>query len=582
MAPIPDARRRRLTLESTPIAAAAYIAVSVIVTWPLVLGLPRDLPLDLGDPVFVCWALARASAFLVRFATGDAAFGDFWHAGIFHPHPWTGALSEHFLGHAALTLPVWLLSGNVVLCYNLHFLASGVLAALGMYLLVRSLTGDSTAGFIAGLCFGFGPYRVAAAAHLQVLSMQWMPWTLLAFRLFIVEGRRSALAAGVVTLWLQCLSSAYYMVLFPPVVAAWCGTCLLERRRLDRRVVLGLASGAIASLVLVLPFALPYLRARDVFTDLRRSPADAARFAADGAAWITASPSLNVWGWLQSFPGLENHLFPGLALPILFVAGVAFARRAGRGAPERRWAGFGLATVVLAAWLAMGPQPRLFGAPLGLPALFTPVSRLPGFDAVRATARFHVLTLLAGSIVGGLGAHALRSRPRLLAGVTVVALLDGVAVPFPLNVVWAPNLALAASPPPLVTPLQPPAVYRFLATLPATASIVHFPLGGVEHDLRYMFYSATLRAPMMNGYSGVFPPDWGDSMGALTWPMRDPDRAWTFMTNAGISHAVVHEDVWRDDTGARWAGVLEGHGARMVFQAGADRVYALPVASPAR
>ena len=74
--------------------------------------------------------------------------------------------------------PVYALTGNIILCYNLLFLSTFVISAIGGYLLVRDLTGDWRAGVIAGLVYGFLPYRISQVPHLQIMSSQWMPLAL--------------------------------------------------------------------------------------------------------------------------------------------------------------------------------------------------------------------------------------------------------------------------------------------------------------------------------------------------------------------------------------------------------------------
>ena len=65
---------------------------------------------------------------------------------IFHPAPLTLAYSEHFIAQAIQILPVYAVTRNPILCYNLLFLSTFVLSGLGMYLLVRELTGDARGG----------------------------------------------------------------------------------------------------------------------------------------------------------------------------------------------------------------------------------------------------------------------------------------------------------------------------------------------------------------------------------------------------------------------------------------------------
>ena len=79
-------------------------------------------------------------------------------------------------------LPVYALTGNIILCYNLLFLSTFVLSGLGMFLFVREVTGSARAGFVAGLIYAFAPFRVPQFAHLQVMSSQWMPFVLYGLR----------------------------------------------------------------------------------------------------------------------------------------------------------------------------------------------------------------------------------------------------------------------------------------------------------------------------------------------------------------------------------------------------------------
>ena len=74
--------------------------------------------------------------------------------------------------------PIYALTHNPILCYNLLFLSTFALSGFGMFLLGRELTGSDAAGFVAGLAFAFAPYRMSNIPHLQVLSSAWMPFVL--------------------------------------------------------------------------------------------------------------------------------------------------------------------------------------------------------------------------------------------------------------------------------------------------------------------------------------------------------------------------------------------------------------------
>jgi hypothetical protein len=99
------------------------------------------------DPALNCWILGWDASHLTRFLGGNLYVLDgFWDANIFYPATGALAYSEMLLVQAVQALPVYVLTGNPVLCYNLLFLSTFVLSGLGMYLLVRDLTGDPRTG----------------------------------------------------------------------------------------------------------------------------------------------------------------------------------------------------------------------------------------------------------------------------------------------------------------------------------------------------------------------------------------------------------------------------------------------------
>src|SRR5581483_6253232 len=112
------------------------------------------------------------------------------------------AYSDHLTAQALQVLPVYALTHDPVLCYNLLFLSTFVLSGLGMFLLGRDLTGSPIAGFVAGLAYAFAPYRFANLPHVQVLSSAWMPFVLFGFRRFL-ETRRPALLIGASAAWVM-------------------------------------------------------------------------------------------------------------------------------------------------------------------------------------------------------------------------------------------------------------------------------------------------------------------------------------------------------------------------------------------
>lgn len=310
--------------SSSARALALYAALTCALTWPLVTVLDHALPQDLGDPLINCWALAWDGDHLLRILGGQkGALAGFWHANIFHPEPYTLAYSEHLVGEAVLVLPVYALTRNVVLSYNLLFLSTFILSGLGVFLLVREVLGREGPALLAGLVYGFLPYRVDHFVHLQVLSSQWMPFVLWGLVRYLDRGRRRALIAAASAWLLQGLSCGYYLLFFPPFLVLFVLFELHRRDRLlDGRVWRDLAVCAVAVTVMTAPFVIPYARLRTT-GELRRSLTEVASYSADIQSYVSADEGLRFWGpRLRGVDRNELQLFPGLTPLLMCLAGL--------------------------------------------------------------------------------------------------------------------------------------------------------------------------------------------------------------------------------------------------------------------
>jgi len=294
-----------------------------------VLGLARDIPWDLGDSLLNAWILAWDADHLLRFAAGDfTALRGFWNANIFHPEPLTLAYSEHLVAQAVQILPVYALTGNIILSYNLLFLSTFVLSGLGMYLFVREITGSSRAAFAAGLIYAFAPYRLPQFAHLQVLSSQWMPFTLYFLRRYFDVHTTSrgiwCLVGAAAALVAQNLSNGYFLMFFSPMVAVYAFYEMTTRGLWAApRVWAAMAATGAAVALLTVPFLLPYLELRRLGFPAR-SLTEVATYSADVLSYWTSPAESHVWGRaMRAFPKNEGDLFPTLSALVLALAGLA-------------------------------------------------------------------------------------------------------------------------------------------------------------------------------------------------------------------------------------------------------------------
>src|SRR5205085_8072008 len=127
--------------------------------------------------------------------------------------PHTLAYSDTLLPQAVALWPVYAVTGDLVLCYNVLFFGSLVAAALAMHILARELTDSEPAAYTAGLIFGFAPYHFAHLGHVQLQALYFMPLSFLwLHRLFHRERRSDTVMLGIV-LGLQAASSVYYGII---------------------------------------------------------------------------------------------------------------------------------------------------------------------------------------------------------------------------------------------------------------------------------------------------------------------------------------------------------------------------------
>jgi hypothetical protein len=564
-------------------ALVGYVAITVVMTWPLVPRIGSEIAWDLGDPVFNAYVMRWTGGQVLAALGGDFnALHQFWHGNIFSPERLTIAYSEHLTPQMLQTLAIHAVTGNIVLCYNLLFLSTFVLSGFGTYLFVRDLTGRPFAAFVAGLAFAFAPYRISQYSHLQVLSTYWMPLALYGLHRYFAARRVRALAGAAAALALQNLSCGYYLLFFPPFAAAY-GLFEMIRRGLvrDRRTWISIAVAAIAVAAITWPFVAPYLELRRTADVGVRTREEVEQFSADVYAFGTASHFSRLWGErIRAFPRGEGEGFPGFTILALAIGGVIAGRVArSRGNRRTRAEAFFFAGAAAAAGLlALGPIVHVAGRAIGGGPYDLLFDYLPGFDGVRVPARYLMIVTLCLAVLAGLGAAALTSRragPALVTVAGVMLLAESWVAPMWTNVrIAAPGYELTPRELAMGDGISP--IYRWARDAPGTIVLIEFPFAEPAYDLLATFYAGEHRRPVVNGYSGFFPEAYLRRATFLRRIPEDLDAAAKAVRSSGATHAIVHEAAFPDGRGHELTDWLLGIGAQVVMTHGTDRLLALP------
>ena len=242
---------------------------------------------------------------------------------------------------------------------------------------------------------------------------------------------------------------------------------------------------------------------------------------------------------------------------------------------------FAVATV-LVMWLSLGPLPKAGDALVSGFGLYRLLYEyIPGFNGVRVPARYAMIAGLFLAVMAGYGVAAilrtvqtprqswLGVRPLFVGIIALLVLIEGAAIPLPMNGTWS---QIEATPPARVYPMaQAPPVYAAVAALPAGSAITEFPFGDAAWEIRYVYYSAAHWKPITNGYSGSFPPDYSARVARLKDVTVNPAASWQSLLHSGSTHVVLHPGAFANPAHATavqtW---LETHGAKLM-QTFADR-----------
>ncbi len=553
--------------------AAALVALTIAMTWPLGAGIASSLPGDYGDPLLVTWAMGWVSRTLTTALTQPSALEGFWNANIFYPELRALTFSEHFVGQSMLVLPVYWLTGSLIVTYNIAFLATFVLSGLGTFLLARALTESAgmgrargvectLAGITAAVVVAFNQYRlVYEVAHLQVLSIHWLPFGLYGLHRYLVTDSRRALALGSLALVALNVSSIYYMAYCAPFIVLF---VLIEMLRLGRwremRVWLELWAAGATVVVFMLPFLLPYMDVQQRL-GIVRSSQELVAYSATLDHYRTALPGL---------------ILPSALAVIAVLAGLKPRGPTGLKARHYVLTFALLGFLVLSVWLSLGPVIQAGGRVLDWPGLYTVLyNRVPGYNALRAPSRFAMLFFFFLALLAGLGANGIASwAPRLARPIVALVLIAYLwhvrPLALPLDQAL-PSPGLAA-PPAYLRPVPTlPTIYREVQALSSDAVLLELPFGDPWYELRYMFFAAIHGRRLVNGYSAIFPLSYLARQRALAKPLVDPERAAQAIT--GATHVIVHRGAWPDGSGTAIASWLEALGARLITGAGDALLY---------
>jgi len=534
-----DARLRRLSFLLEPRfwlhgrgfyapLSAFFLFAAIVQTWPLVLHASGSIislparPEDSWAYLWNLWWVKDATLHLQNPLVTDSIF-----------YPQGADLQVHTLTtiNGLMSIPLQLLTGNVILSWNILALILFALSGLTTYALAKHVSGSRGGALVAAYAFTFSPFVIMRlhGGHWNISTVWMLPLLALLTLLFRERGQwRYAVAAGAVWALITYNSqeygadSAFVLALY---FLYWTAIYVTGRKiRGLRRLWLGAPVIIGVWFVLAAPLLIPAfeINQRD---DASLFPGGSNLFT-DLEAFVTPSP---LWGpgelpspvpdGSKHFPtgDLENTVFLGITTILLAVAAIATVRS------WRHPAVFWALIFVFFAVLALGPHLfigdtkdfSVLGVDFTVPLPYQLYEKLPVLDQRRGISRLIVYGHLALVVLAALGARRLLqfipAKHRHLAPFAAVALLSLVALEF-----WTP---------PNVTVQQPtPAAIEAISHESGDFTVIHAPIGratwtvgGSQSGAQLADYYARIHEKStVGGYISRAP--YAD----VAWPMSQP------------------------------------------------------------
>ena len=541
-------RRRSLErLSSAAAAFAAYVLLTVAMTWPWA-SAPRELAPSNGDLLGHVWGIAWVVT------RGFANPVGLYDANMYFPETLSLAYTESLIPQSLQALPIFWLGGGPLFAHNLVLLATFPLSGLGAFLLARELSRSRLGAFFAGLAYAFTAFRFEHVIHIGVISAQWLPLALL---LLLRSVRRPSL--GRLSLlgglcWLQALSSGYHAVIL--AVALVAAGAVVGKRALRRRSAFPIALALFLSAVAVGLAAWPY-RELQQRHDLGRGRDAYLHWSARPWSFLDTGryPALPHERWLRDTAMERMPLFPGTAAVVLAVWGALGVRRR--------------LPLVLAATgfvLSFGPELRVFGTAVPMP--FDVLRLLPPVSLMRDPSRFAFLFQLGLGLLAALGMGRLLRRR---GGVALTAM----AIALQVAECWPRGLEAT-----IVRIAPPPPAARFLAGA-APGAVLELPWDHKHRSSgRYLYWSTAHWLPLVNGH-GTFQPPAAFGLGVIAETFPSEPAAQT-IRGRGVRYVVLHSAELRTERRTRVFGRELPQGVRLVAQFDADYVYEIDPQGPRR
>ncbi|MFH1369138.1 MAG: hypothetical protein ABII64_08430 [Elusimicrobiota bacterium] len=443
----------------------AYSLLSIIMTYPLVFKIFTHIPGAGFDSPFFIWNMWWTKKALL-----DLHANPFYSNYVFYPNGIELLTANFMIFNNLISIPFQYIF-NLVFISNIFVIISYVFSGFGMYLLVRYLTGNKYAAFIAGIVFAFNPWRFARMeqGYYDLLHTEWMPFYIYYLTKTIDEGKyyKNAVFSGIFYA-LTTTCHYYYMVylalftvLYIPLQA------LINRNKVSPNLIIVVKKLLVTGITFVIILS-PMLFS--IFQDIRNNAYQTTEnnvFTSSGVDiidYFKTNTSQSFYGngrHTDNIDLLERSVSPGYIVLLLTLFIIFKAIRSNN--DVKVW-------FILTCMFVLFS----FGSILHIPFLkfkmhlfsYYIFEYIPILNAVRIPTRFGVMTGVCFAVMAGYSLSYLLNminKPKLnrvfMTSVAVLILFEYISIPIPL------------------TAMTVPGIYREIAKDKSDSTLLEVPLG---------------------------------------------------------------------------------------------------------
>ena len=478
-----------------------FLILTTIMTFPLVLDFNFGLPgvnSSCHDKCHMMWRIWWTDHSLEN--NLDFKNTDY----IFYPDgtPIGGNLALFTTG---LGVIIYKFTNNLITTYNTIILIGFTFGGYSMYLLSNYFHRNFYSSMAAGIIFTFSAYHFAHSGHHLGLSMiGWIPLYILF--LFKIQKKQSLLYSilGGIFLFLVSLTHLYYFVIVILFSLIFVGTFLVKKKEITNKIFIKQFS-----VIMIIGITLTVGSSYSVFfSDDESEPSPLWQhemFSASSENLIMPTPKhttqiYSEYGLMYAIhdlagnpnvPGvrsIEQNVYLGYAAIILATIALINFRK--------QYAWFWASVGGFFLLISLGPELRIFNNLTGIilpERLFYEV--IPGWEAIRAPARFIVITNISLAILSSYTIfnlmekklHTNKIKYIILFVIIAVLLFDYSHLPFDTNEIIVPE------------------IYEEIKSDKSNFSILELPLGGYGEKYlmstpAFMFYQTIHEKPIIGGY----------------------------------------------------------------------------------